>query len=148
MNKEEIIASLTKKEDGYCLYLVSDQEVLGFKEEHLTALINLLKSGRSFDDYEAYDTVVGKAAAAIFLKLKVKSVYALLLSDSAFALLKKHNVDVDYQTKVPFIINRQKTGLCPMEEALLNVEDHETMIETILKKEKELKNNLKITNVK
>lgn len=61
------------------------------------------------------DKVVGKGAAALMAMGKVKMVYAELISEPAFQLLKQEGIGVSYGQLVPHIINRSGTGLCPVE---------------------------------
>ena len=40
-------------------------------------------------------------------------------------VLKKSNIIVSYGKLVPYIENRKKDGICPMEETVLNIESSE-----------------------
>lgn len=61
------------------------------------------------------DKVVGKGAAAIMVTGGVKSVFAEVISEPALALLEQAGVNVSYVNVVPFIINRNGNGRCPVE---------------------------------
>ena len=74
------------------------------------------------------DKVVGKGAAFIFVKLKVKSVHAFLLSIPAKNLLKEHNISVSYNKLVPIILNRTGVATCPIEELVKDINDLEEAI--------------------
>ncbi len=71
------------------------------------------------------DKVIGKAAAFLFIKADVKAVYAEVISQYALDILQKTNIVVAYQKAVPYIINRKKDGMCPMEETVLSMQDAE-----------------------
>lgn len=61
------------------------------------------------------DKVVGKGAAALIVLGGVKNVYAGIVSESALQLLRKHGIMVSFLKKVPYVINRQGNGVCPVE---------------------------------
>lgn len=61
------------------------------------------------------DKVVGKAAASLMVLLEFKKVYADIISTPALNVLKKAGIAVEFLEEVPVIINRTKTGSCPLE---------------------------------
>lgn len=61
------------------------------------------------------DKVVGKAAAALMLLGGVEALRAETISDLALGLLHGRGIEVDYGLRVPHIINRTRTGWCPLE---------------------------------
>ncbi len=63
------------------------------------------------------DKIVGKASAAIMALSNVKEVYATVISTEALSLLREKGIAVSYDRETPYIENRDKTGLCPMETA-------------------------------
>ena len=69
---------------------------------------------------EVYDTIVGKAAEALFILGGVRAVYAGTVSDCAVALLERAGVECRWSVRVEQIINRTGDGLCPFEQAVLN----------------------------
>lgn len=69
------------------------------------------------------DKVIGKAAAMVAICGRVKYVHAELICDSAVEILQKNNIKVTYTLRVKDILNRRRTGLCPMEQTVLNIND-------------------------
>ena len=61
------------------------------------------------------DKVIGKGAAALMILGKVKAVYADIISEPAMDLFKRTDIDLLYSRSVPNIINRTRTGICPVE---------------------------------
>lgn len=80
---------------------------------------------------DVFDTIVGKAAASIFILAGVRSVYGQTMSESAAALLTRHGVACSYETLTPQIINRLGTGLCPFEQAVLAIDALEDCLRVI-----------------
>ena len=66
------------------------------------------------------DKVVGKAAATLMVLGKIKNVYADVISTPALDILRQFGVTVDYAIEVPFIKNREKSGICPLETLCSN----------------------------
>lgn len=80
---------------------------------------------------EVFDTIVGKAAASIFILGGVRAVFGLTMSDAAARLLTRYGVACSCETRTPQIINRMGTGLCPFEQAVLNIETPEACLPVI-----------------
>ncbi|MCC8071942.1 MAG: DUF1893 domain-containing protein [Bacteroidales bacterium] len=62
------------------------------------------------------DKVVGKGAAALMILGGVRVVYAQVVSQSAKKLLQEAGVEISFDTVADYIINRQATGMCPVEK--------------------------------
>ncbi|MGM9871926.1 MAG: DUF1893 domain-containing protein [Muribaculaceae bacterium] len=62
------------------------------------------------------DKVVGKGAAALMILGGISALWADVISQAAVDLLADSGIDVQYGRKVPHIINRQGTGMCPVEQ--------------------------------
>lgn len=86
-------------------------------------LLALLDSGVAVTDFSAADRVVGKAAAFLYLRLGVASVYAPVMSQPAYDLLIAHGVSALADTRVSAIRNRAGDGFCPMETAVWELTD-------------------------
>lgn len=84
-----------------------------------------------FENASAADKVIGKAAAFLYLLLKVKTVHALVISESALNVLQKNGVEVTFENCVPAIRNRTNTGFCPMESAVKDIDDAKTALVSI-----------------
>ena len=61
------------------------------------------------------DKVVGKAAASLMMLGGVSELYADVISDLALEVLQQSPMAVHYTQRVDHIINRTRTGWCPME---------------------------------
>lgn len=63
----------------------------------------------------AADKIVGKAAAMLYAGSGVKEVYADNLSRAAASILREAGIKVQYQNMIPFVMNRDRSGMCPVE---------------------------------
>lgn len=84
-----------------------------------------------FKDSVIVDKVIGKAAAMLFTLSMVGYVYAYLISESAIEIFDQYQISYDYTIRVPYIINRTKDGMCPMEDAVDNISDLKVAYEVL-----------------
>lgn len=77
------------------------------------------------------DKVVGKGAAALMIVGGVAEVYADVASTAALALFAQYGVGVECALEVPQIINRARTGRCPVETLCLDCRTAEECLEPI-----------------
>ncbi len=93
-------------------------------EKGVKPLIDWLGQGEKvFAGACVADKVVGKAAALLFIYGGVSRVHAQVISDHAAKAFQEHGVPYTFQEKVPYIINRTRTGMCPMEQKVLDICD-------------------------
>ena len=67
--------------------------------------------------------LLGKAAAMLFVLLGVGEIYAAIMSRSAKKILDGHGIKYSCGEEVEYIINRKKDGMCPMEKAVMDIDD-------------------------
>lgn len=130
--KQELLAN------GYTCVLCKGDEIYTSNDRGVKPLVALCESGVDFGGFSASDKVVGRATAFLYVLLGVKEVYALVISKSALKVLNERRICVDYGTLVDHIINRKGDGICPFEEAVLNINDKNEAYAIILKKMREM----------
>ena len=109
--------------EGHTICLCKDGKCL-FSEKHgIAPMMDFIADGVELAGYSVADLVVGKAAALLFVKCKIKRVFAKTLSESAKRVLELYGVDYEYETLTQKIINRDGTDTCPMEKAVLGTDD-------------------------
>ena len=89
----------------------------------IAPLMQWLKEGIDMQGACVADKVVGKAAAYLYVLLGVREVYAAVISRPALDVLERYNIGIVYDVLVPAIRNRTDTGFCPMETAVLDIDD-------------------------
>lgn len=70
----------------------------------------------------AADKVIGKSAAVIMIVGGVKEVHTNLICTPARELFEKEGILVFATEEVPMILNRDKSGMCPMDTQIANIE--------------------------
>ena len=112
--------------NGHTICLVRGEEVLVRDERGIAPMMALLAEGKSLIGFSAADRVVGKAAAMLFVKAKIKELFAETISRSAAEFLQNSGLPFSYRTMTEYIVNRDGTGRCPMESAVLLCTDAES----------------------
>ena len=118
MTARELLA-----QGGYTVVLCREGVTYTDTRRGVAPLLALLDAGTDVAGFDAADKVVGKAAAFLYLRLGVASVYAPVISAPAYDLLTANGVTVTYDTLVDAIRNRAGDGYCPMETVTLPLTD-------------------------
>lgn len=120
--------------------LCRGEDILTSEKRGIAPMLGFIKDGVDLDGYSAADRIVGKAAALLFVLVGIKNVYAEVLSESGAAVLHANSIPYSYGTLCDRIINRAKTGICPMEQAVAGTESPEEAYAALAKKVEELRN--------
>ena len=138
-NLEKAIKILEEEKD-LTLVLVLNENIYKSSEKGIKPLLQLLNSGKNYLNYSAADKIVGKAAAMLYKLLNINDIYGEVMSISAINFLEQNNINFKYKIKTKEIINRKGTGICPMEETVLNIENPTEAKKLLENKLKELIN--------
>lgn len=79
----------------------------------------------------AADKIIGKSAAAIMIVGGVKEVHTNLICTPARELFEAHSVRVFAAEEVPMILNRDRSGMCPMDTQINEVESVEECVDIL-----------------
>lgn len=109
------LVDLLRDEQASCV-IRNGAETRIFRERGVKDLFRLLETDATFLSGACVaDKVVGKGAAALMVLGGVRGVYAEVVSSPALGLFAAAHIPVEYGLEVPHIINRAKTGWCPVE---------------------------------
>lgn len=119
---EELIRLLN--EGGYSCVVRHRDETRTFSRRGVADLYDLCRTDRDFlQGAWLADKVIGKGAAALMVLGGVARVWTRVISTPALSLLRNGGVEVAFAEEVPCIINRTRTGRCPL-ETLCDVSDN------------------------
>ena len=121
-NLDKAIKILEEEKD-LTLVLVLNESIYKSSEKGIKPLLQLLNSGKNYLNYSAADKIIGKAAAMLYKLLNINDIYGEVMSISAINFLEQNNINFKYKIKTKEIINRKGTGICPMEETVLIIEN-------------------------
>lgn len=110
--------------DSVTFAAVSEKGVFTSEKRGVAPIFELADSDLDFLNGAAVaDRVIGKAAAMLLERYGVAEIFARVTSEHAFEYLSNKTVKFEYNKKVEYIINRDKTDMCPMEKAVLGIDD-------------------------
>ncbi|MBE7091152.1 MAG: DUF1893 domain-containing protein [Clostridiales bacterium] len=134
---KETVKNLLEKENYTCV-IANSAQVFTSRTRGVRPLVQFVQSGEIPAGCVAADKVVGKATASLYVLLKIRALYAKVISKPALALLNAQGIETAYETLVPHIINRTGDGICPFEQTVLGMEDPQTSYKAILNKMQEI----------
>ena len=111
--------------EGHSICLCKDGKCLFSEKRGIAPLMGFIADGVDLEGHSVADLVVGKAAALLMVKCKIKAVFAKTISKSGQEILKSNNIPFEYEISAEKIINRDGTDICPMEKTVLNTDDPE-----------------------
>lgn len=117
--------------DDLAICIVKNGETIyTSKEKGIYPIYNAyIKMKDELIDASIADRVIGKAAAMISKSGKISSLYSVIITEEALGLLE--NINVEYSKTVPYIKNRDKTDLCPIEKLSRTTDDTDVLIKKI-----------------
>ena len=126
--------------NNFSIVIVGENDVYTSTKHGVAPLLEILDGGDDvIKNSFVADKVVGKAAALLMVKGGVKEVYADIISSHALDVFEKYKIKTYYGNLVEYIINRDKTGMCPMEKAVLEVDEPNTAYDVLKKKIAEMR---------
>ena len=140
---QTLIAKTTLEKNGLTLAITDGETIHSSSARGVRPLLDLYENHANVSGFCACDKVVGKGASVLYVLLKVKQVYALTASKIAIELLQKHGISVLCENVVERILNRDKTGFCPIESAVQNEDEPTLALEKIYEALEKLKEKTK-----
>ena len=139
MNEKLVQALDLLQKENYTCIMVKENSVYASKDNGIKPILQPLNQDENFfaEGWVA-DRVIGKSAAMLLVKGQVKGIYGEIMSEHALKFLNQCKIEIAYETLVPYIENREKTGMCPMETLVLDTEDTTEAFEWLNRKVKEM----------
>lgn len=132
MNRIDLLNEYT------CVVLKDEQIIFKSQDKGIKPILTIINNKLDIVGTKVYDLIIGKAAAMLYTLLGVKKIITKTISERGLAFLEKNNIEVEYLVKTNEIINRMKSGICPMEETVINIDDPKIALELLKKKIQEL----------
>lgn len=133
MTKLEEVKDILHEKDASLVVCFSNGEIKEYYNDRIIDIKNiLLENENGLKGAIVADKVIGKTACALLAVGGVKELYADVISSLAIPILEENNIKYDYTEKVDYIINKDKTGMCPMENKYKDVKDIKIIYNTVL----------------
>ncbi len=123
--------------EDYALLIIKRGRVI-YKSRQ-AGIIPLLKAIEECDindlkNSEVLDRIVGRAAALLIAWFKATRVRAITMSKHAIQVLKNYGIQFEYIQLVEFIHDKTRTGMCPLEKAVMDIHDPEEALNILREK--------------
>ncbi len=118
--------------DGHTIALCREGELTVSDGRGISPMMGWIAEGRDMRGAAVADMIVGKAAAMLFIRSGITLVYAKTISLAGLLTLRRHGIEPAYQTLAENIRNRAGTDICPMEKAVLDIDDLDLGYEALL----------------
>lgn len=134
------LSGLLKAYDSTCIILEDNQVIFTSKDSGVKPLLDFLNSHKIIKGkLTLVDKIVGKGAVCLAAKCGIEDIITPTISESALAFAKSHQLIINADKIVPYIINRTRDGRCPIESAVDNIDDIEGAYQVIMKTLKDLR---------
>lgn len=126
--------------EGHSICLCKNGEYFTDDGKGISPMVRFLEEGKDLTGFSAADQIVGKAAAMLFVKAGIISVYGKTMSESGKEYLEANNIPCSCDILTDRIINRQGTDICPMEKAVAGTNDVNEGCKALVLELRKLKN--------
>lgn len=132
--KKEILKAYINKDNYSCVLINNDKVLMTSFEKGVAPLYNFIREENRVPEgkIEMGDKIIGRAVAFLAAYLGVSYIYTKTISKTALDVLEKYDITVDYEQIVPYILNKNKDGQCPMEMLLAGVHDATEALNAII----------------
>lgn len=130
--------NLIKEEGASCIVIKDGCIISAERERGIAPAVRLYDRGLLSGSL-VVDKIIGRAAAFVFVLGGVTACHGVTVSAPAMELLLKSGISVTADNVTDCIINRKGDGMCPMEQAVMNITDPEEALLALRAKMAELK---------
>jgi len=116
-------------EQGLSLLVYNNGELTTHANRGIQDLLQLIsEQPERLNGAVAADKIIGKSAAAIMIVGGVKEVHTNVICTPARELFEANGVLVFATEEVPIIMNRNQSGMCPMDTQIVDIESVEECV--------------------
>lgn len=124
MTKLEEIKEILEEKQASLVVYYKNGEIKEYYQDRIKDIKDILhKDKNALEEAIIADKVIGKVAASVLTVSGVKEIYAKVMSKYAIPVLEENNIKYEYEKLVDYIINQDKTGMCPMENKYKDEKD-------------------------
>lgn len=133
MTNLDDLKNLLYSKNASLIVCYSNGEIKEYYQKRVNDIKDILHENKNaLEGAIIADKVIGKLAGSLLAVAGVREIYADILSEYAMPVLEKYNIKYEYKTLVPYIINNDHTGMCPMENRFKDEEDVEKIFQEII----------------
>jgi hypothetical protein len=138
----ELLNFFKKNPEKTCFVLKEEQVIFSSEFKGVKPLKDFYEQfGHSDIPLVVVDKIMGKGAVVLADLIGAKIIVTPVISEIALAYANSHDIKATYVDTVPYIINRTGDGRCPIESAVLTIDDTKIGYDVIKKTLKSLFSN-------
>ncbi|MBN2540510.1 MAG: DUF1893 domain-containing protein [Bacilli bacterium] len=131
---------LLNQEKASCFIYSEDKLVFRSNKNGVGPMIDFYNShGKQYHNLVVVDKIMGRAAVLLSILIGATTIITNTMSDPAIELAKLYELEYHFKSNVPYIINRTKTGQCPIESSGIGITDINIGYQAIINKLNSLK---------
>lgn len=116
MTNLEIVKTKLYEKNASLVVMFENGDIKEYYSPRVKDIVSILKENENaLKGAIVADKVIGKVAASLLTVAGVKEIYANTISNFAIPVLEENNVKYEFKNKTEYIINNERTGMCPME---------------------------------
>lgn len=117
-----------------CRIYMGDDVVFESSKSGIASLVEAIDNIPNLKGCVAFDKIVGKAAALLYVYMGATAVYAGVMSSGGMNVLKSHGIKCYSDVLTDKIINRAGDDICPMEKAVSEIDKPKEALNAIRQK--------------
>ena len=124
MTKLEEVKDILHQKNASLVVAYENGDIKEYYQNRIKDIKDILREDENaFKGAVIADKVIGKVAGSILTVAGVKDIYADVISEYAIPVLEENHIKYEYKEKVQYIVNQNKTGMCPMENKYKDEQD-------------------------
>lgn len=130
----QLANELLEKNKCTCIILKNDEIIYKSSYNGVRPLLLFLNENIPLDKNDKLiliDKVIGRAAMLLAAKCRVNKIFTPVMSLEALEVAEFYNIGCTASNTVPYIMNRDKTGKCPIEASVSETLDLEEALNNI-----------------
>lgn len=131
--------TLLEQNENLTCIICKGETIYTSDKRGIKPLLEWINEEKSFVGFSAADKVVGKAAAFLYVILGIEEIYAPVMSEGAAAVFAQYRIPATYAILTKAIINRAGTGMCPMEQTVLDITNPQEALKALREKAKSMR---------
>lgn len=111
------------KSGRYTCVMCKGETLYTSQKRGVVPVLEKIEQNVDISGFSVADKIIGKAAAMLFHLAGISVLYGEVMSNPAVEYLKTTDIEFSYVTLTEKIINRTGDGLCPMETAVMDIDN-------------------------
>ncbi len=105
-----------------CVILKNNEIIFTSKERGVKPLLDYYHQYQSSEEpVTIIDKIIGRGAIILAKMINAQKIITPIVSKEALNLANLYHINVEYQELVEYIVNRDQTGRCPIENSVLSI---------------------------